>query len=258
MPSFILSGPSSIFPGLRQILTKPRPITIFLVHGLTASGAVIAFMALDTAYRGQWEITFLWLGLALIIDGIDGPIARRLKIDPDGRFSGGRIDLVVDYLNYVFIPAVVLAKSGIVPGVQGLILAGLILLSSLYHFSDTRSKAEDNSFIGFPAIWNVVIFFMFVFQPSSLLATIIILIFAILTFVPLHWSHPVRNVRQRLLTIFVITIAAGASIWIVFNGFHAEAAIARIILAIAAFYGLALVVINRLRQSHCDIIDRHL
>jgi len=206
-------------------------------------------MALDTAYRGQWEIVFLWLGLALIVDGIDGPIARRFNIDAAGRFSGGRIDLIVDYLNYVFIPAVVLAKSGIVPGVPGLILAGLILLSSLYHFSDTRSKAEDHSFIGFPAIWNVVIFFIFVFQPSALLAITIIAIFAGLTFVPLRWSHPVRNVRLRLATMVVTALGAGASIWIVFNGFQTEAPLARTILALAAFYALALVAVNRLRRD---------
>ena len=221
-----------------------QSIIVLLVHCLTASGAIIAFIALEAVYRGQWETAFLWLGLALVIDAIDGPIARRFEVGSTGRFSGARIDLIVDYLNYVYVPAIALVKSDMLPGPQSLVLAGLILLSSLYHFSDRRSKADDKSFIGFPAIWNVVIFYLFVFQPSAWAATAIIAIFIGLTFVPLRWSHPVRNVRLRPATLIVTALGAAASIWIAQAGFQLEAPLARTILIGAALYGLALVALN--------------
>ncbi len=221
-----------------------QSMLLFLINSLTASGAVIALMGLEAVYERQWETAFIWLGLALVIDAIDGPIARSFKVQSDQRFSGGRLDLIVDYLNYVFVPAVALVKSGMLPVHQSLFMASVILLTSLYHFSDTRSKAEDHSFTGFPAIWNVVIFYLFIFQPSKPGAAIVILIFAALTFMPLRWAHPVRNRKLRPLTLLVTALGAAASIWIVSVGFDAEAPVARIILAVAALYGFCLVALN--------------
>jgi len=216
----------------------------FLTHSLSASGAIIALFALDAVYIGAWERTFLWLGLALIIDGIDGPIARWVGVKNRSRFSGARIDLIVDYLNYVFVPAIAFIKLAFLPFVPSLVLASFMLLSALFHFSDTMSKSEDHSFLGFPAIWNVVVFYLIIFQPSALLTFTIISLFAALTFLPLRWSHPFRNRRFRSLTLIATMAGAMAALWILNVGFPAPAPAARIILAVAAFYGLILVILN--------------
>ena len=225
------------------MLNKTSILT-FLTHSLSASGAIIAMFALEAIIDGQWERAFFWLGLALIIDGIDGPIARRVGVNLRPRFSGARIDLIVDYLNYVFVPVIAFVKFAILPPLASGVLAALILLSSMFHFSDTESKAVDHAFIGFPAIWNVLVFYLFVFQPSPIWTTIVIIIFACLTFVPFRWSHPLRNTRFRPLTLSVTFLASCAALWILTEGFLNAPQSAKVVLTLAALYGLILVALN--------------
>jgi phosphatidylcholine synthase len=182
-----------------------------LVHLFTALGAVCALLATHAVISGAWEAAFAWLGVALFIDGIDGTLARRAKVQvwlP--RFSGERLDLVIDYLTYVFIPALALIQAGFLRGAWGVVLGGLILLSSLFHFSDTESKADDHSFVGFPAIWNLVAFYVFAFRMSETATALLVLACTLLTFVPLKWAHPMRTARLRPLTV-VATVAWGAA-----------------------------------------------
>ncbi len=165
-----------------------------LVHVFTALGAVCALLATYAVISGAWVAAFAWLGVALFIDGIDGTLARKAKVHMRlPRFSGETLDLVIDYLTYVFVPALALLQAGFLRGTWGLVLATLILLSSLFHFSDTESKAEDHSFIGFPAIWNLVAFYVFAFQLSETAAAVVVLTCVVLTFVPLKWAHPMRT-----------------------------------------------------------------
>lgn len=228
-------------------------ILIFLTHALSASGAIIGMLAVEAVYSANWELVFLWLGLALVIDGIDGPIARLVGTHSMPRFSGARIDLIVDYLNYVFVPAIALVKVAILPEVPSLVFAGLILVSSLFHFSDTQSKAVGYSFIGFPAIWNVVIFYLFVFQPAPVWTVIVLIVFIILTFIPFRWSHPFRNGRFRVLTLIMTLVGAIAAVWILLTGFSSSPAIAQFILGGGALYGLGLVVLNAtIWRDHSD------
>ena len=138
------------------------------VHLFTALGAVCGLLAALAAFDGAWERMFAWLGLALVIDGIDGTFARMAHVEERlPRFSGERLDLVVDYVTYVFVPALALLRAGYLTGTGGLVIAALILLSSLYHFSDLASKGEDYSFIGFPAVWNIVAFYVFALSPPG-------------------------------------------------------------------------------------------
>src|SRR5262245_8940169 len=157
-----------------------------LVHIFTALGAVCALLATLAVVSGAWEAAFAWLGLAMAIDGIDGTLARKAKVErwlP--RFSGERLDLVVDYLTYVLVPALALVQAQFLPGTWGVMLASLILLSSLFHFCDMGSKAPDHSFVGFPAIWNVVAFYVFAFALPDAATAALILACVALTFVPL-------------------------------------------------------------------------
>src|SRR5262245_48283651 len=211
-----------------------------LVHIFTALGAVCALLATLAVLSGAWEVAVSWLGLAMAIDGIDGTLARKARVErwlP--RFSGDRLDLVVDFLTYVFVPTLALLQGGFLSGTSGLILAGLILLSSLFHFSDTESKAPDYSFVGFPAIWNLVAFYVFAFALPQAAVAALVLACVALTFVPLEWVHPLRTVRLRPVTIGAAGLWTLAAIWVLASGFPARPWTGAILLLVAV-YGVGL------------------
>jgi len=218
------------------------------VHLFTALGAVCGLLAALAAFDGAWERMFGWLGLALFIDGIDGSFARLTKVDERlPRFSGERIDLVVDYVTYVFVPALALVRAGFLEGVVGLVLTAAILLSSLFHFSDLASKGEDYSFVGFPAVWNIVAFYLFALSVPQWATYVIVSVCVALTFVPMRWVHPFRVVRLRLLTLTVTLLWAIAAIAAVRHGFPASLW-SQIVLIAAAAYLIGLAVNRSLRR----------
>jgi phosphatidylcholine synthase len=206
------------------------------VHVLTATGGLLGLLALLAACDGRWTTAFAWLGAALIVDGADGPLARKLDVKRVlPRFSGDDLDHVVDYLTYVTVPAFMVARSPVAPEGLRLWLAAAIMLVSLYHFSDTESKTEDGYFVGFPAIWNVVVLYCFVLDLPPALSASIIAICAVFTFIPLYWVHPLRVRRLRLLTFAIVSawgVAAAASIIHGFPGTLAE----RVMFVLAALY----------------------
>lgn len=217
------------------------PIGPILVHVLTACGVVCALFATLAVAHGQFELMFAWLAVAFVIDGIDGPLARYVHIKERlGRFSGERLDLIVDYLTYVFVPVLAMLKADLLPQGVAVVLGAAILLASLYHFSDTDSKADDNSFIGFPAIWNIVAFYLFVFTPAPAIAALACSVCIGLTFVPSKWVHPMRVVRWRTLTLMALGawfVAAGAAL---LSGLAAVPGWALAVLGAVAVYALAL------------------
>jgi phosphatidylcholine synthase len=211
-----------------------------LVHIFTATGAVCSLFATIAVIARSWEAAFAWLGLALLIDGVDGTLARWAKVQQRiPRFSGDRLDLVVDYTTYVFVPALALLLAGFLQGPSGMALASGILLSSLFHFSDTQSKASDHSFIGFPAIWNFVAFYVFAFATSQWTTGILVVACILLTFVPLKWVHPLRTLALRPVTLLVALLGGVAAVSTLLRGFPAGPW-EKAVLALAAFYGLAL------------------
>jgi phosphatidylcholine synthase len=178
--------------------------------------------------------------LAVVIDGVDGALARRVRVHERlPRFSGDRLDLVVDYVTYVFVPALALLQAGFLVGWWGVTLAGLILLSSLFHFCDTASKAGDNSFVGFPAVWNLVAFYVFAFDLSQAATAALVLACVALTFVPLKWVHPLRTVRLRPVTMAAAVLWGLAAAAVLWSGFPAGPW-AGAVLLLAAGYGVGL------------------
>src|SRR5258708_9104453 len=151
----------------------------FSVHIFTALGAGIALIALLEAVREHWAAMFAWLGLALVVDALDGPIARRLNVaHMQPNWSGEVLDLVVDFVTYVFVPAYAITASGLLlPLAAPLLGAGIVVSGALY-FADRRMKASDNHFRGFPALWNAAAVYLFLlhFQPalSSLPVSVLI------------------------------------------------------------------------------------
>lgn len=179
----------------------------FAVHVLTASGAALALLALLAAARGAWELMFLCLGLALIVDGVDGTIARALKVgELLPRWSGDVLDLVVDFATYVFVPAYAIATGGLLPDALAMVEGVLIVMTGAIYFADRRMKTEDNYFRGFPTLWNVAAFYLFVLKLPAWVAAAVVALLAVLTFVPFKFLHPFRVARLRLVSMAAVVL----------------------------------------------------
>lgn len=187
-----------------QRTTNPwTQLSAAAVHLYTASGAVIAFLIVLAAIRGE-TVLALWLGLAaLIIDSTDGTLARRFRVSETlPWFDGRRLDDIVDYLTYVFAPVLLLWQGGYLPdGLSGITLAALPLLASSYQFCRVDAKTDDHFFLGFPSYWNVVAFYAIVFSLPPVIVGTILVICSILVFVPIHYLYPSRTVAFRRLTL---------------------------------------------------------
>jgi phosphatidylcholine synthase len=213
-----------------------RLIGAAAVHVLTATGGVLGLLSLLDACEGQWANAFAWLGTALIVDGVDGPLARMVDVKSVlPRFSGEELDHLVDYVTYVTVPAFMVARADIVPESLRLPLAAIIMLVSLYHFSDSESKTTDGYFVGFPAIWNIVVLYCFVLDFSPAISASIIAVCVILTFIPLHWLHPLRVKRLRPLTLAVVSAWCAAAVSAIFRGFPGTP-LEQVIFTVAAVY----------------------
>jgi phosphatidylcholine synthase len=189
----------------------------WLVHGLTASGAVFAFLALLAIEQRDWPLALIWLAVALAVDAFDGTLARWAHVKLRApRIDGEALDLIIDYLNYVFVPTVLIWRAELVPAALAPWLAAAILISALYTFARRDMKTEDNYFRGFPALWNVVAFYLFVARPGPEVGAIIVVALAALTFTSVTFVHPFR-VRDygRWLPILALVWAAAtlALLW---------------------------------------------
>jgi phosphatidylcholine synthase len=178
----------------------------FAVHIFTACGAACALLALLAAVKNDWPAMFVWLGIALFIDGVDGTFARRLRVaELLPRWSGDVLDLVVDILNYVFVPAYALLASGLLPGAVAVPLSIVIVVTGSLYFADRLMKTTDYYFRGFPAVWNLAAFYLFLVKPAPWLGAVIVAALAALTFVPFHVVHPLRIAHLRVLTVAALT-----------------------------------------------------
>ena len=191
------------------------------VHLLTASGAVLSMFALLAAVEGKWSLMFLWLVVALIVDGIDGPLARKFDVAKNWpNYDGVLMDLIVDYLTYVFIPAYALFKSGLLTGWTGWLAIIVICYGSVVYFADTRMKTKDKSFAGFPACWNMVVLVLFAVAPSQGVILAVVIGLTVAMFTNLKFVHPVRTKRWRNITLPMALgwcFFAGWAAWVDFD-----------------------------------------
>lgn len=192
-----------------------------IVHMLTASGAVLAMLAMLAAAEEKWSMMFLWLVLAFFVDGIDGPLARHYDVKKNAaQFDGVLLDLIIDYLTYVFVPAYALFKSGLLPCWTGWIAIFVITFASAMYFADTRIKTKDNSFSGFPGCWNMVVIVLFALEPNFWFTLSLVVVLAACMFVPLKFIHPIRTERWRVVTLPMAlgwTFFAGWAAWVNFD-----------------------------------------
>ncbi|EYD76995.1 Phosphatidylcholine synthase [Rubellimicrobium mesophilum DSM 19309] len=186
------------------------------VHLLTATGAVWAMLAMLEAVQRDWNMMFLWLVVALVVDGVDGPLARRYEVKRHAPvFDGVLMDLVVDYLTYVFVPAYALFNSGLMGGWTGWFGIIVITFTSALYFADTRMKTKDNSFSGFPGCWNMVVLVLFAWEPNFWVIVVLVTVLAIVMFLPVKFVHPMRTERWRAVTQPV------TALWVVFAAWAA-------------------------------------
>ncbi|WP_373050207.1 CDP-alcohol phosphatidyltransferase family protein [Thalassovita aquimarina] len=191
------------------------------VHLLTATGAVFAMLSMLAAVDGKWSLMFLWLVVAFAVDGIDGPLARRYHVKHyAAQFDGVLLDLIIDYLTYVFIPAFALFKSDLLPGWTGWFAIIIITFASAMYFADTRMKTKDNSFAGFPGCWNMLVIVLFAVTPNFWVILALVTVLAVAMFTPLKFIHPVRTERWRNLSLpmaLAWTFFAGWAAWVDFH-----------------------------------------
>jgi phosphatidylcholine synthase len=208
----------------------------FFVHIFTALGAGVALIALLEAVREHWPAMFWWLGVALVIDAVDGPMARRLdvaRVQPN--WSGEVLDLVVDFVTYVFVPAYAITASGLLLPLAAPLLGVAIAVSGALYFSDRRMKAEDNHFRGFPGLWNIAAFYLFLLHLPPALSSLAVAILIVLTFVPFRVLHPIRVVRLRWLTLSLIGVWTVLVMVALTNDFHVSLPVTAGLCAIAVY-----------------------
>jgi phosphatidylcholine synthase len=186
----------------------------FAVHVFTATGAALALAALVFAVRAQWTVMFICLGIALFVDGVDGTLARRLRVaELLPRWSGDVLDLVVDFVTYVVGPAYAIATGGLMPDWLGLGAGIIIVVTGALYFADRNMKSAANYFRGFPTLWNVAAFYLFLLKPGPWIAAVAVAALAILTFAPFKFVHPLRVRRLRGVTL------AALALWVALASF---------------------------------------
>ena len=177
-------------------------IAAWLVHLYTASSVVLALLATRAIFEYRFRDAFFWLGVAIMIDSSDGLFARAARVSQRlPWFNGAKLDDIVDYLTYVFVPAVFVWRALLVPDAWTIPVASAMLLSSAYGFNRDDAKTSDHLFTGFPSYWNLVVFYLFLMHESQVVNALVLLALAVLVFVPIRYLYPSRTPALRALTV---------------------------------------------------------
>jgi phosphatidylcholine synthase len=225
----------------------------FAVHFFTATGAALALAAALGAARGEWQLVFLCLGIAFIVDALDGPLARRFDVKARlPWFDGAALDFVVDYSTYVFVPAFVLATSSLLSRPADLVAGVLVAIVGAFSFADRRMKTPDQAFRGFPAVWNGVVFLLIIFGPPEWMTLAVIGACAVLTFAPVEFIHPVRVVALRPLTLTVTALWSVLAIIALVDNLDPSLPV-KIALGLATFYLAVIGVVLQLRRNKVHV-----
>ncbi len=190
-----------------QRAQNKQVILAWCIHLLTASGALWGLLSIIAIMNHAWKVAFLWMALAVVVDSIDGMLARRLGVvGLTPQFDGALLDNIVDYETYVIVPALLIYEAGLLETAVSIPAIALIVLSSAFQFSQADAKTNDHTFKGFPSYWNVVAFYLFMWQWPSWVNFSFILLFAILVFVPIKYLYPSRMRQLRTPTLLFATI----------------------------------------------------
>ncbi len=212
----------------------------FSVHIFTACGAGFALLATVAAVAHDWTMMFVWLGVALIIDGVDGSLARAVDTRANAaRWSGDVLDLVVDFTTYVFVPTYAIVAAGLMPQLWALAMGFVIMVTAALYFADGNMKSDDNHFVGFPAVWNLVAFYLLLIRPAAWITVPVIAIFAVLHFVPIKFVHPVRVRRLRWLNTVMLLLWSALALVALLQGLAPPFWVTAALCLIAGYFLLA-------------------
>lgn len=195
------------------------PILPWIAHLYTATGGVIALLATAMTFAHNFRAAFIYLVAATIVDATDGWLARALRVKerlPD--FDGALLDNLVDFLTYVFVPALIVFQAGLVP--VAFPICSAMVLSSLYGFSQTRAKIQiggDHFFTGFPSYWNIAVAYLYLLQTPKLFNAVVLAVLALLVFVPIRYVYPSRMVTLRSTTAALGTMWGVLFAWMLWR-----------------------------------------
>lgn len=188
--------------------TFSQRLTAWAVHAFTLSGLAFALLAILALFEGQITLMWLWLGIAMLVDAVDGTLARKARVkDVVPWFDGGIVDIAVDYLTWTFIPALFMyLYLPLGPGALAMVLTVLVLVSSMFCYANENWKSTDYYFVGFPAAWNVVAVVMYVLGTGALFNVLATLFLVVLTLTPTYYTHPFRVRKNMALNIASILL----------------------------------------------------
>lgn len=197
--------------------TKPnliRSVLAWGVHLFTATGAVWGLLAIVAIFDGDYKMTIVWMIVAMLVDGFDGMLARWADVKKYATgIDGALLDNILDYLNYVLVPAVFIIQTDFLPAPVKWFTACLILLTSAYQFTQTDAKTDDHHFKGFPSYWNVAALYMLLMNLPQWVNFSFLMLFNILVFIPIKYIYPSRNSYLRQLTLVLTYLYGAIGIW---------------------------------------------
>lgn len=196
--------------------TKRQSLFAWSVHLFTASGAIFSLLAIIAITQQQWPLVFIWMAAAVAVDAFDGILARRAHVKQVlPNFNGSLLDNIIDYQNYVIVPAFFFYSAGILPEAFAVVGAGLTVLASAYQFCQEDAKTDDHYFKGFPSYWNVAVFYLFMLGLNPWLNLALVIFLCILVFVPIKYIYPTRTEANQRLTMTLAIIWALSCIAII-------------------------------------------
>jgi phosphatidylcholine synthase len=191
-------------------------IHLYTATGLIAAAAIAVLLVDGRAEALRWA--FLLMAVATFIDATDGTLARWVRIkEVLPGFDGRRLDDIVDFLTYAFLPLLLIWRAQLLPEHTEAVLL-LPLLASAYGFCQTSAKTDDGYFLGFPSYWNLVAFYLYTLQPLSGWFTLgVVVVFALLTFVPSRYLYPTQRGRFNRITCLLGGLWSLLLVWILWN-----------------------------------------
>lgn len=187
-------------------------------HLFTASGVLWGLLAILAIINQQWILSFAWMSVAILVDSVDGLLARRARVkEATPEFDGALLDNIVDYLNYTFVPAFFLIWTDFLPAQTGIVAATLILLASAYQFCQSDAKTADHYFKGFPSYWNIMVFYMFFLNWNPWVNLLVVIVLSISVFVPIKYIYPSRTRFYQGLTLSLATLWGITNIVLMIN-----------------------------------------
>ena len=234
-------------------MSAARPKAVLLawgVHVFTASGAVLGVAAAVAVMDANWTGCFWLLIAATSIDAVDGMLARKARVrEVLPGFDGALLDNLVDYLTYVIVPALFVCRAEVIPEGWRLAAAALMTLSSAYQFCQSDAKTEDHYFKGWPSYWNVLVFYLFLLKLPAWLNFALVVLCAVLVFVPVKYVYPSRTVVFRVPTLVLTSLWGVALIAMLLRYPQVDAAVAWGSLLYVLYYAVLSIVMTIQRAS---------